>query len=407
MATPLPHKDLRTQALSADERGLFLMAVPSITTITFFKGPVRVSGLRDIVSSVLAANPWLAGRLVRSSRWGPVTLLYQDGTRSDNLTDKVFAEIPAGSHDIHADMPYELLAGQVLSLPVVKAGRLCINNDEPLFRVCLTSDSKAPGIGFALLVSMSHVIADGNTYYQVLNMLSGKTVVALNPMRIDISRLVGAATGGDTSSFAALVGSIVNSLWRMLFVTGYNKIHFRLVSGNKILAAKEQACLYGEVPFVSTNDIITSSLGQMFKTDFVFMAINWRGRIDGCSMDLAGNYDSSLLINQQDCATPGLFRKAFARACHAGSNNSSHIRVFLRFMLSKSMIITNWASFPEELSVEGCVKTLHLPVCVPSMINACVIFKPRPGELAVLCIGDRSILHDMMEDGGCLTAFTM
>ena len=40
----------------------------AVTTLTFFTGPAPVEVLRERVAKVVAANPWLAGCLVRGKR---------------------------------------------------------------------------------------------------------------------------------------------------------------------------------------------------------------------------------------------------------------------------------------------------------------------------------------------------
>merc|ERR1712232_847961 len=63
----------------------------------------------------------------------------------------------------------------------VAKGKSCVNKDEPLTRLAITAECEGE---FAVIFSMSHTIADGATYYSVLNMLGSKgEVTSLNASR--------------------------------------------------------------------------------------------------------------------------------------------------------------------------------------------------------------------------------
>ena len=47
------------------EEGSLHAYTGAVTTITFFTGPAPVEAVRERLTAVVAANPWLAGRLVR------------------------------------------------------------------------------------------------------------------------------------------------------------------------------------------------------------------------------------------------------------------------------------------------------------------------------------------------------
>ena len=47
-----------------EEEGSMMAHCGAVTTITFFTGPAPVEALRERLALVVAANPWLGGRLV-------------------------------------------------------------------------------------------------------------------------------------------------------------------------------------------------------------------------------------------------------------------------------------------------------------------------------------------------------
>ena len=55
-------------------------------------------------------------------------------------------------------------------------------------------------------------------------------------------------------------------------------------------------------------------------------------------------------------------------------------------------LITSWASFPFELTLEGVTKqVLHLPCMdMPDMFDVSIVFKPQPGKLGLLCLAKRA-----------------
>ena len=67
--------------------------------------------------------------------------------------------------------------------------------------------------------------------------------------------------------------------------------------------------------------------------------------------------------------------------------------------------ITNWATFATELKVGGGSQELHLPLfdwnksTPASVCGAMVIFKPREGELGVLCAGGQSLMEKVRACG--------
>ena len=50
------------------EEGSMMAYCGAVTTITFFSGPAPVDAVRERVAAVVAANPWLGGRLVRGKK---------------------------------------------------------------------------------------------------------------------------------------------------------------------------------------------------------------------------------------------------------------------------------------------------------------------------------------------------
>ncbi|CAJ1394421.1 unnamed protein product [Effrenium voratum] len=138
-----------------DEEGSWIfLLLRGMTTVSFCRGELPITWLRDRLARLLAANPWLGGRLVRKSE----AVYLSFGCDAD--AERHLQLLGPDVIQITADMPYELISQQVSGSPAeVRSGMDCLQNPrEPLIRVSLCCEA---GDRFALIVSLSHIIADG------------------------------------------------------------------------------------------------------------------------------------------------------------------------------------------------------------------------------------------------------
>ena len=68
--------------------------------------------------------------------------------------------------------------------------------------------------------------------------------------------------------------------------------HFFEIDTAAVQAANADSAAQGEVPFVSTNDVITAAFFGACSADLGMMAINSRGRLKGLQELNAGNYEN-------------------------------------------------------------------------------------------------------------------
>ena len=117
------------------------------------------------MSQSLSPNPWLGGKLVR--RKGVMKLQYPHTSSGTDTHFYVVDNVNMKAHeDINSSMQYLTPA---LSPFVVKKTKYSIDKDEPQFAVvigALNTDQ------FFLFMSISHILADGHTFYQVYRMIS-------------------------------------------------------------------------------------------------------------------------------------------------------------------------------------------------------------------------------------------
>ena len=125
-----------------------------------------------------------------------------------------------------------------------------------------------------------------------------------------------AVTGGSLLALLAFRGATL----RIIAGTFLNKVRgpmafdYALLDSAKIDEAKgaameEERRLHGDggVPYVSTNDVLTSWLMTSSTSDVGLMAVNWRGRLGGVTRRHAGNYENVIFYSSpSDCSSPGL-----------------------------------------------------------------------------------------------------
>ncbi len=75
------------------------------------------------------------------------------------------------------------------------------------------------------------------------------------------------------------------------------------------------------VPLVSSNDVVTSLLFRLSECHVGFMAMNFRRRIAELTDELAGNYESVLVYQPSDVASPALIRQSVTQLRRAHGSN--------------------------------------------------------------------------------------
>ncbi|CAK9113113.1 unnamed protein product [Durusdinium trenchii] len=148
---------------------------------------------------------------------------------------------------------------------------------------------------FALVVSISHIIADGHTYYKLFSMLTQDIpVVSLNPSRkLHFHRQRLAAVGESEYDFIYSPGYVLNCLGSKVLY-GRPRCRAYLVDAQKMNDVKvREAETHHDLSFVSTNDVLTSVFARLIAARVCSMAVNFRHRLPGILEEDAGNYQAS------------------------------------------------------------------------------------------------------------------
>lgn len=415
------------QPLMEIESSIAMLVSPSIAAITFFDGACPLPFIRKRVSDIIEANPFLCGRLV--GKTGKVLLEFPKTAANLLETGHIldyFAIVDDPNLKESGDV-IEILrhASSTLEKLRVKDGRRCLNQNEALFRVVAINISPEK---FAIAVFLSHVIADGCTFYAISGMLSETSAIySMQVSReeetvVSYNQTIGS---NDPARWLFKVGTLINMIYTLVVCrppqTSVCSVDSSWIVASKAavtsstLSAKQlsvpaQADLnpqdqeqhqskpgpqtYSSPTFVSTNDVITAAVFRLCKQrgcSVFFMATNLRGRVPGLSPALAGNYETFLTLPPATSHIPTTIRASLLDfPALPGSRLPQELLGCLR---ARICMVTSWATLYRHVTLPGCRTSLHLPLYIDLQLpwdTAVLVYCPRPGQCALL-ITSRSI----------------
>ena len=372
----------------------------SISTITWFEGDFdsTVNAMKKRVEEMVELNPWLLGKLKKEQ--GKVHLVF-DYEESTGCVDCIFQT--HYSQKLHLGVNIsEAISVASKEQITVKAAKDLINKDEPIFKVTFISNPNEQRNIFGMIVSLSHRVGDGYTFYNLYKMLDPrKDLKSLNPYRKSkvIERI-------ETKLGKKMLEGIGGVWVTLLFVKSVLLSKLRgerweqkslLVNPSFIEDMKNNTDLQ-EVDFITTNDIITSTCFKLAKTDMGMMPINFRGRVEDCGDLDAPNYMNTIMYRPADYDRPELIQKSLQlKVMKRASNPPTKEIPNDPTCLLKSInvtICTNWTSFlKNDFSLGSKSKQLlHMPLkdmryAAPSLISNVTIYKPISNLTALLITG--------------------
>ncbi|WP_320006610.1 hypothetical protein [Maridesulfovibrio sp.] len=385
-----------------------------VTIATIFKGKPPLGFLEERVRQILSANPWLASRLVDNEQTGKPSLIHAENPPLYPFYEQVeIADICATGTTVDAILAetYAMPLSKSMSQIYTKHGFNSLNSDEPLYkiRLCTGSDDR-----FMLVVSMSHVLGDGFTIYRIYQMLErSEPVVALIPQRIKNFQNILNTTGGLPGSMwipKAGTPSTPNKKldWllesRAIWCTKKTREAIGMKHGeeedipeqefqtsgglfrvNRDWVAEQKRNFKGNetIPWISTNDVISSWFLTRSNTSMGSIAINSRDRSPEVGMLHAGNYQVGFLLYPDEYESPAAIRasvgsfSSFTKPeSKAGAGNSL-------------ALISSWTQSYIDLDFgPECSQLIHLPLAPEalspptSMDSIMILFCCGNGELA-------------------------
>lgn len=383
--------------LMKDEYG-GLMMEEGIATISFYEGEFApaVETLKAQFAKVVAANPWLTGRLAYNKEGGMV--LQHSMTPSGADVDSLFMSTSAseaGAFKLSPSSPYQKICRDMYASKkvVVQNGYEVVGKKLP---VALLTLSESEAGKFALIFSLSHVVGDGKTYYEVFKMLQpGAAITSLKMERMmnwaEANRDIFGRKEMEWSDSTS--AQCMYECAMMPLMCGCSAaprcVAFHL-DQDRVAAAKKAASAEGDVPYVTTNDILTSGFFTACGSRIGIMGLDTRGRMEGIEKDLAGNYATALTMDPGTFSTPAKVRKMLTTTPYQTTMMPlpSCCGWFVGRESAKFAMATNWSTFAGELiTLEGCEMKIHLPVLNPDycLFDLMIPFSSSPGKFGVIC----------------------
>lgn len=364
-----------------------------VDTVTFFRGSSAAAAAASVKARlrvVLASNPWVAGRLVADGN--KIRLAYPPGEAAvpDEVLDDMVRLDPPGV-TIHPKMLFEDICNAVRASPA-DLKPLNLKGSDLVTRITFVSDPNDKQ-AFAMIFQMSHVPADGHTYYAILNMISdvGK-VWSMNVQRKEESIPKSKEAQGQADyDFMLSAPFAMAAVKGLLFGKKARTVcHFIDEDKMKVLKAEGKQEGVKGVGFVSTNDVLVSTFAKVGGHRLFGEAISFRNKVEGLDEADAGNYESLLWLDQERYSSAAQVRKVMVDGSPY-KGRGQPLPGFCEAISSKYGVVTNWAGFAGELVIGGCAAELHFPVVPLGLIpfeNAC-IFRPNKDKIAMLIFTKR------------------
>jgi len=377
----------QTVPLTAFESSAQLTSSTSVGTVTYYDGDAYAAKafLKARVAAIVEANPWLGGLLRRKDGRGklvfepsnPHPLCFKEGT------------VPGlWANSRHIDR-LQACHSDLSPFVVQKGYMLYASTASPLFQVSLLTATPLVRLptSFAVVVTVTHIIADGHTFYTLYRMLDPSAkVAALSPKRADdLEAKEDELVGGFRALQGYMPGMAMNYIFRPKREVIVYEADVGVVKANKELAARE-----GGVAYVSTNDLTTAAFFQAAEADLGIMAINLRSKLPAYSDDLAGNYESCIWYTPKD-VSPALIRKSLTpqpgyRRAAEPQTEYPGISTRLKGRISNC---SSWTTFYGDVRLDGCTQTQHIPIFdfdeVARCMDFCIIFRPTNERLGLVC----------------------
>jgi hypothetical protein len=404
------------ELLEMEKHPYGLMIEEGITTISFYKGDFNksVESIRTQLHLVVNANPWLTGRLVDTK--GKEGICLRHSKNPDELEiDSIMTVSSVGNTNgflLKPNTPY-----MELCTSMYNSKKVCVGNGNEILnktdgRVSILTLSESTEGEFALIFSLSHVIGDGNTYYEIFKMLKpGASVRELPTKRImSFTETMKDNCGRKELEWMETTSVACLYMCQMAFTKKARCMAFHLDT-DRLKAEKVKGVTEGNVEYVTTNDILTSRFATAVNARIMMMGMDCRGRLPDIEKALAGNYVTALTMD------PGVFHEPYS------------IRKMLKTMPYKTTegpfptccgwaccgqngkfgMVTNWSTFAGELiELEGCEMVIHLPVQNPAacVFDLMIPFSSKVGKIGVICWTvdtDEKSIKEALPVGECIS----
>ena len=333
-----------------------------------------VNAIHERFQEIVRANPWLKGSCAKRKKG----VFLDFDPEQTNAGPLIFSGQAPKS--LTQASPYTDILKACEPYIVEKAFKLYGKKDRLTKLVILHLDDKR----FFLMFSLSHLIADGYTFYAIFNMLSSdREVYSLGVERRDEVAQIRDIIPKSNSNYLFHPRMLFWGIGRA-FSRKKMRIKGFELNATYVQQQKQEIKAEGGVAYVSTNDILSAVYAQLCKTKALIMAVNFRHRIPEITDKDAGNYEQLLVIDQAYSKSPVSIRKLVANL----TNEVANIDLPKGAAMSNSnpVLITNWAGFSQPIVLEGAEELVHMPLYTSREItfDSCIVYAPRAGVVAAL-----------------------
>ena len=335
-----------------------------------------------MLSAVMELNPVLTGKLVKTSS----VVQVETGAFDISEVFKVIQFPPKKKFTMPVSAAEKLKVLQELALEFkseVKTGTTLLKNKSNIFEVGLMA---LPSGCACYKVSISHAIADGSTYYKVMQqssdiwngrepsiLLDWTPIPEVYPFKRSLSEI----SLLDKLKASSNLVFLVFQEWLLKKWRGERTARCMVVDKSVCKREKIEAN-NGRCKFLSTNHVVTAALVVVSTADNLLMAADLRGKQSqhpNLSHHTAGNYVKGIFSSGVGSVTggkPSMIRKMLLDKESWCNNSSQHFLLFGQ----KFCLVTNWVSFMTCVEGKGLDVVGHMPsMSAKAPFDAAIIFK--------------------------------
>ncbi|KAJ3027761.1 UNVERIFIED_CONTAM: hypothetical protein HDU68_003156 [Siphonaria sp. JEL0065] len=395
-----PQAPITTTLLPRYEQSPLLDGQEAICYATFFSGTPPISFLRQRVEQIVTLNPVLGGRLKRTLR-GICVKVPSDST-TVNMQDHFLVQDTTVSNQT---------SPLGVALPhFIPYNRAAVKGKSPLFVVAVLINK--PMNQFCVVISVSHLIADGATFYNLLKMLDIKIqpwALTFNLDADDHNNLAEDAEKVIPNMNIMMLGILPHFHHPVRF--GASLITTRVLAFpsfclhagqwrwkrydlSKSWIESQKAVAMAAKPspnaFVSTNDCLVSWFLKTSNVEFAAMYLNLRDKVPQITSDHAGNYMRPVTFQRGEFETPWLIREAISGKEYGSSVTKTGGKYRAPPKLtSKFGVVSNVCGLFHQLELPGeCQFVEHHYTLRNNAIGVgnpyCTVYMSKPGQVCIL-----------------------
>lgn len=349
------------------EQSLRPISITTIPTITWFRGDKTKAAqfLKKRMQKIVELNPWVAGSIVDRNRIAH--LAYQDGpdfNAAKAMETMFFDDEPELQTGLESRLTE--VSNEILETPwyIVRS-----RASEPVWRTIVLGTKTDENV-FAVVFSMAHMAVDGESFYRIYKMFIDPDIPieALDPRRdVDVNKIRKDIFGGTHMGLENNLASAWHFVLFKLFYTPNWVRRSYMIDFDKINEMKKRHDPEKEgVPFVSTNDIVSSWFFANSGAPFGRMTINLRFRVPDeiLNNQMSANYQGTIFLQSpKETISPSSIRKVIRNLKRPDEDFPTGRQALFG---GKHTLFSNWMSLSglDKLQPPGCTEVKHTPLDV-------------------------------------------